>query len=434
VDGVAEADEYELALSLCELARSSAQKTRQYALTKELAAKMDDLKKRQTAFQEYRAAWVVLDKNPTEPAANLAAGRYLCFVKGDWDRGVPMLALGSDAKLKDVAVKDLRGANSAEEQASIGDAWWELAETQQGSERDLLRLRAGFWYQQAEPKLAGDLAGLKIKQRLEELKKAGREIPAASGSAPEPSRPPASRVSDPRKQLLAGAVLLMTFEPDTVTSKDGKVYVADLSDCGNEGLVEGATPIPLGRAGGALQFGGTASVLVPTLGNHLTDDLKQFSLAVWVWQADTAGNAMIFDVGGWAGSSITVYRNNGGFRFMLPGGLPRGDCIFPGSQARSWYHLVCVWTGTEQGLYVNGQLAVRVPSEGPGLSEDAVSKNPARIGTAAMSGREQLYFRGIIDELAIFRRALSESEVQAIFQLGLQGQPLLKAARTRSGR
>ena len=83
---------------------------------------------------------------------------------------------------------------------------------------------------------------------------------------------------------------------------------------------------------------------------------------------------------------------------------------------------------------MNGQLAVRVPSEGPGLSEDAVSKNPARIGTAAMSGREQIYFRGIIDELAIFRRALSESEVQAIFQLGLQGQPLLKAARTRSGR
>jgi len=190
VDAVAEADQYELALNLCESARSSAQKTRQYRLAKELAAKIDDLKKRQVAFQEYQAASAVLDKDPAEPAANLATGRYECFVKGDWDRGVAKLALGSDAKLKDVAVKDLRGASSAQDQAAIGDAWWELAETQQGPERELLRLRAGFWYQQAEPKLAGDLAGLKIKQRLEELAKSGREIPAASEKPAASERPP----------------------------------------------------------------------------------------------------------------------------------------------------------------------------------------------------------------------------------------------------
>jgi hypothetical protein len=235
-------------------------------------------------------------------------------------------------------------------------------------------------------------------------------------------------------QLFAGVVLLMTFESDTITSKDGKLYVADLSEGGNDGIVEDATPIPLGRAGGAMQFSGAGSVLLPTLGNHLTSELKQFSLAVWIWQADADGNAMIFDVGGWAGSSITLYRNNGGLRFMLPGGLPRGDCFLPGSQARTWYHLVCVWTGAEMGLYVNGQLAARVPGEGPSLSADAVSKYPARLGALASGRDKQLYFRGIIDELAIFRRALSESEVQAIFQLGLQGQPLIKATRTRAER
>jgi len=77
----------------------------------------------------------VLDKNPTEPAANLAAGRYECFVTGNWARGVPMLALGSDPKLRDVAIMDLRGATgapSAEEQAAVGDAWGDLAESYQG--------------------------------------------------------------------------------------------------------------------------------------------------------------------------------------------------------------------------------------------------------------------------------------------------------------
>ena len=139
-DAVANAEEYELVLRLCESARASAQKTRQYPLAKELTAKIEDFQNRQRAFQEYQAAWAVMDKDPAEPAANLAAGRYQCFVKGDWQRGVPMLALGSDAALKDVAIIELRGAKSAEEQAAIGDAWWDVAETRQGAERDTLRL------------------------------------------------------------------------------------------------------------------------------------------------------------------------------------------------------------------------------------------------------------------------------------------------------
>ena len=48
----------------------------------------------------------------------------------------------------------------------------------------------------------------------------------AEAAAPTYSR---SRGTDPRSQSVAGAVLLMTFEPDTFTSKDGKMYVADLS-------------------------------------------------------------------------------------------------------------------------------------------------------------------------------------------------------------
>ena len=439
-DSVANAEEYTLALSLCELAKSSAQKARQYPLVKELAAKSDDFQKRQRAFQEYKAAWALMQDDPAEPAANLTAGRYQCFVKGDWAWGVPMLALGSDKALKNAALMELRQANSAEQQAAIGDAWWDAAETRQGEERNLLQLRAGLWYRQAEPKLAGGLAGIKIKQRLAEVAKLGREIPMATNEAPVPSEPTASgkpvkpRTTDPRSQPFAEAVLLMTFEPDTITSKDGKVQVADLSGNGNDGTVEDATPIPLGRAGGALQFGGTGSVLLPTLGNHLTSDLKQFSLALWVWQADIDGNAMIFDAGGWGSSGITLYRNNGGFRFMLPGGMARGDCMFPRCQPRSWYHLVCVWTGAEMGLYVNGQLAARVPGEGPALSAEAASKYPARLGTLASGRDKQLYFRGIIDEVAVFRRALSEQEIQVLLQLGAQGQPLIKAARTRSGR
>ena len=140
VGSLTDADEIELALDVCEAGRSAAQKSRQIALVKEFAAKADALKKQQASLQQYRQALAVMENDPAEPAANLAAGRYLCLVKGDWEQGVPMLALGSDAALKAVALMELRGTDSAEEQAAIGNAWWDAAETRPVAERDTFRL------------------------------------------------------------------------------------------------------------------------------------------------------------------------------------------------------------------------------------------------------------------------------------------------------
>jgi hypothetical protein len=100
-----EAKDYDTAASLAEAARASAQTAREYSLVKAISARADEIKSQQKASQGYRDALAVLKDKPTDPAANLTAGSYLCFVKGDWDRGVPMLALGSDAKLQAVAAK-----------------------------------------------------------------------------------------------------------------------------------------------------------------------------------------------------------------------------------------------------------------------------------------------------------------------------------------
>jgi hypothetical protein len=89
-----EAGEYETAASLVDAARSSAQAAREYSLLKAISARADEIKSQQKASQAYRDALAVLNDKPVDPAANLAAGSYLCFVKGDWEQGVPMLALG----------------------------------------------------------------------------------------------------------------------------------------------------------------------------------------------------------------------------------------------------------------------------------------------------------------------------------------------------
>jgi hypothetical protein len=86
VGKLTDAGEIELALGVCEAGRSAAQKSRQIPLVKEFAAKADALKKQQASWQEYRQALAVMENDPAEPAANLAAGRYLCFMKANGRR------------------------------------------------------------------------------------------------------------------------------------------------------------------------------------------------------------------------------------------------------------------------------------------------------------------------------------------------------------
>lgn len=80
-----------------------------------------------------------------------------------------MLALGSDAKLKDLASKDLAEPSAAADQVEIGDGWWELAENENRISKAELQKRAGYWYQIALPNLTG-LTKVRVEKRLGDVK------------------------------------------------------------------------------------------------------------------------------------------------------------------------------------------------------------------------------------------------------------------------
>jgi hypothetical protein len=223
----------------------------------------------------------------------------------------------------------------------------------------------------------------------------------------------------------------MTFEADTFTSRDGKAYVADVSGCGNHGIVEAAKLIPVGQAGTALQFEGKASVILPTLATQLTQSLRQLSISLWVLPADLQGDSMVLDVGFVANASISLFRTNDRFRFSLCEIACESEMV----QARSWYHVVGDWNGTDQRIYVNGRPAGKVANERLILDATSIGVgHGARLGTQAKSAyRTGRYFRGLIDEVAVFDRALSEDEIQSLYQLGRRGEPLLRSPRSRAG-
>jgi len=58
----------------------------------------------------------------------MAVGSYRCFMRNQWNKGIPMLALGNNPALKDLAVKELKGVTDAGEQAKLemlGGTWRE---------------------------------------------------------------------------------------------------------------------------------------------------------------------------------------------------------------------------------------------------------------------------------------------------------------------
>ena len=166
----------------------------------------DGAKQAEQAAKAYEPVAVALERLKTSPDdadANLTVGRYQCFVKGEWDKGFRLLAKGSDASLKAVAVAEIRGPGQSRERNAesgqavasapnsnpqdsrpeaqdpllLGDAWWNLAQESEGRAHDSMLLRAGYWYQQAVSEIGTDAQRIKVELRLQDIAKLGRAIP-----------------------------------------------------------------------------------------------------------------------------------------------------------------------------------------------------------------------------------------------------------------
>jgi hypothetical protein len=148
-------DDFELSGKLATVALSEAKKLREAGYLKAVASRVDEIEEIGEAYAEVRTASEELEADPTDPEANLAVGKYRCLVKGDWENGLPMLALGSDADLKRLATKELRRPTDAAEHVELADGWWDLSQQQEGRLRHRFQERAAYWYAAAVAQLAG---------------------------------------------------------------------------------------------------------------------------------------------------------------------------------------------------------------------------------------------------------------------------------------
>jgi len=163
-----DAHRYEVAEELARAGNRASVETADVAIRKkwkESYAAASRLRRKADKIQEVEKR---LETSPDDPDDNDIVGRWYCFEREDWRRGLPRLAKGSDAALAELAGDELRQATTGpDEQVRLADAWWELAEKAKKSWRAAIRRHAAQWYRLAEPGLDG-VAKLKVEKRLAE--------------------------------------------------------------------------------------------------------------------------------------------------------------------------------------------------------------------------------------------------------------------------
>jgi len=155
-------DEYGTALDLIKILIPTAKKGKKIGEVTDLKDKTEELSK---AFDKLRPCIKTLEDESTDPKCNQEAGKFYCFFKGDWQKGIANLALGDDAELKAVARQELKGAATAAQQKKLGDMWQALLKGQDGIVNENIEHRVALWYRRALPGLRG-ISKLSVEQWL----------------------------------------------------------------------------------------------------------------------------------------------------------------------------------------------------------------------------------------------------------------------------
>ena len=173
----------------------------------------------------------------------------------------------------------------------------------------------------------------------------------------------------------------------------------------NNGTLNGDPTWAAGRIDGALSFDGVGdyvavSPIVPLIGNTLT-------VQAWIRTSEFAGiwNPVMTQNAG--GSGYYFYVSSGRPAFYVVVGAAFVEAVSIDTiSAGQWYHVAGTNDGSNLKLYINGQLKDSSTSTGfLGVNSNA------HIGFEPVS---PLYYNGLIDDVRIYNRALSESEFKDI--------------------
>jgi hypothetical protein len=189
----------------------------------------------------------------------------------------------------------------------------------------------------------------------------------------------------------------------------------DSSASGNNGaLVNGAAWSASGHSGAALSFSANGWV---TIADAASLDLTS-SMTLEAWVRPTSGTGWRTVLLKEAGSLLSygLYSANNASRPGVWTQTAGADYFLLGTGAvatNAWTHLAVTYGGSTLRFFVNG---VQVSSKAS-VAAISTSTGSLKIGGNAIWGE---YFRGLIDDVRIYNRALSITEIQTDMNTGIQ--------------
>jgi hypothetical protein len=160
--------DYERADALLTLAGESAARGKSNTMCGWVASRAAAVRPFKAAYDLAHPYELVLARTPEDCEANGVVGKFVAFVKRDFDTGLIMLSKSSDPALARLADLDLdTPADRPSLQLKLADEWWNAAQAS-GEYREPMRRRAEFWYRKALPNLDG-LDRAAAERRLAEL-------------------------------------------------------------------------------------------------------------------------------------------------------------------------------------------------------------------------------------------------------------------------
>lgn len=196
----------------------------------------------------------------------------------------------------------------------------------------------------------------------------------------------------------------------------------DYTDNDNEGILNGPVWISNGFIGGAQSFNAD----YVEIGDNPTIDMTtELSVSAWIKRLDTGTQRSI--VTKWdyqtQGSWSFLIKSSGEIKGSIPDSLSsslnndRGQTTNANMVIGQWYHVAMVYNGSETGnadrlkLYVDG---VQKSLAFKGTIVSALQDSTASIKIGKFGGTRDDFYRGDIDEVMIFNRALSAADVANI--------------------
>jgi hypothetical protein len=236
-------------------------------------------------------------------------------------------------------------------------------------------------------------------------------------------------LSDSEIKELAGIEEEPITDPSCEVVKEGLVacypFPKNANDySGNKlhGTVNGATLTEdrFGNPDSAYYFDGQGFI---NLGNSPQFDVNHHTITAWVNSEDTNRLQVIVGKVNPAiheAILLTLRENN------LATGFATGTEInhrLQGSsvlESNQWHFVAVTYEGETATLYVDGNVDTRFPRTGTVRTNSNNLAIGRHSGDIDINGTQKFPFRGIMDDIRIYNRALSEAEIQTLYNLGDQ--------------